>query len=621
MSDVLTLTSGMQIVLPRALDSLTHTASTVEGRDPLRPTAAYPIPSATLASAPTARSADLRLQGGTSLLLPSTPLTCAGTASQHDRLQLDLDGVPQVAAMRSLFAGIATVGAWADALATEAARFAARPSSAGAVSASSSDPAAWSLDLAVDDVRSVISHRAQGTRRGQKYATQAFAQWLQAWPEVHSRAASSGIIEDLLCVYSLARRHATQHAPVLWPTRLGKRSLRSHTMSIRGSIRVCFALPAGYKFAAHSSTLTRLGCDDPAPVRVFTFPHETVSAFEDALGSEDLSQISWAVSAVVWSCYRLRTEYWHLLSTRMFDRSRDDLIVFDWDRGDKTFPLRPFEDRTEHAHRVTAADHPVLRRALDLWLPLLAQWGSELLCPVVQPLRYPDARPRGAHIADYKGRRWCIWPSVRRSCRWFGVVLRATARRLGWPQPDLRQSYGLRGGADLEARIRGVSKVVRHAQCWWSLRFMGAQLAYEPPTLPEMAAATREHWATLVFDIVRGQPAPRPPAGPAAGGGGGAAAAVAAIPTVPQALGRGRGRARRGGRGDAARGAAAPAAAVNVEPVTSSDSSSDDDAPPPAAREAARANAAAARATACEEEEWVRAAAAALPTDPLDYPD
>lgn len=228
-------------------------------------------------------------------------------------------------------------------------------------------------------------------------------------------------------------------------------------------------------------------------------------------------QLSWAATAVVWSAFRLRPEYWHSLTTDMLDRTHPDFTVLDWDRGDKGLPARPFETRDERQRRVTAADHPVLRRALTVWLDLLHSWQCDIICPVVQPLRRPDARPRGALVFIYKSRSWCVWPSIRRSCRWFGTVLRATADRLHWPEPSQRKPHSLRGGANLEGRLRGVARIVRHAQCWWSLRFMGARLAYEPPTLEEMASATRDHWATTQFLVVRGVPVPvRPPAGTSA---------------------------------------------------------------------------------------------------------
>lgn len=484
-----TLSSGQRVFRPDRPTDTDVPASVGSGLDP----------QPTLTSTGASTAYPLTLSSGCRAFAVTPP-------SSIPQLPSPPVGHPAVTSMRPEFAGYASVLAWSAALAVEARLAVAsnRPPMAAPAAAG-----AWSFAAAVRDVRDVIAWRQLSTKKAHQYATVAFAGWIESWPEVHHQAASAGAIEDLLCVYSLARRHATTSAPTPWPKRLGKRSLRSHTMAIRGTIRTAFALPADYKFAAHSQCLARLGCDDPPPTRIFTFPSELVQAWREALASGDLMQISWAATAIIWSAYRLRSEYWHSLMTPMFDFARRDMIVFDWDRGDKSRPLRPFEAAAERANRVTAADHPVLREATALWFALLRDWECEIVCPVVQPLRYAGAQPAGARIVVYAHRSWCVWTSVRRSCHWFGVVLRATASRLGWPEPDRRQPYGIRGGANLEARIRGVAKVIRHAQCWWSLRFMGAQLAYEPPTLTEMAAATRAHWASTAFDVVRGVPVPR----------------------------------------------------------------------------------------------------------------
>ena len=185
------------------------------------------------------------------------------------------------------------------------------------------------------------------------------------------------------------------------------------------------------------------------------------------------------------------------------------------------------------------------------------------MCPVVQPLRVAGAKPSGSIIIQWRGRSWCVWPRVRRSTRWFNTVLRATAERLGWPAAARRRAHGLRGGRNIEAKSAGVSRAVRHAICWWSLRgLLGSQLAYEPPTLPEMALATRTTWGTIPFALAAGD-VPYPLV----------AVAGAREPPAPRPPSRGRFSPRGGRTGSMGRGGTAAAAAS----VSDSDSSSDDD--------------------------------------------
>ena len=255
---------------------------------------------------------------------------------------------------------------------------------------------------------------------------------------------------------------------------------------------------------------------------------EIVQAWRAARDGRDLMQLSWAAAAVIHSAFGLRPGYWHDLTMTRFTREAD-MLVLTWEESEKTIPLRFGERPGERAPRVTAASHPVLDEVLALWWPLLRDWGSTWLCPVVQPVRISTAAPRGATRIAWREKDWFVWPATRRSNKWFGDMLRATATALEWPVPQLRQQHGLRGGRNIEGKYRGVPKEVRHAICWWSLRFMGAQLTYEPPTLGEMAASVRDHWATTNYTVVKGVPTPIGGAAAEArtGGAGRAAAAVA----------------------------------------------------------------------------------------------
>lgn len=447
------------------------------------------------------------------------------------------------------------------------------------------------LWAALAEVRDVLGARAKSTVKGHFYAVRAFAAWIDAWPELDALDVCPESVEDTLCVYTLARRHMSSVAPILWPGKLSKGGLRAHTMAIRGAARVAFGVPESFKFNGHSAVLKRLGCEDPRPLRAFTFPSEVAQAWTEAEKGDDLMQLSWAAAAVVTSIFGLRPGYWVDLKRQYFEE-REQMLVLVWGKGDKSLPERPGEEAHERAPRVSAADHHILRRVREVWWPMVAEWGSEWLFPVVQPLRVAAHEPRKARIVSWRGSRWCVWPGTKRSAQWFGDVLRATAKRFGWPRAADRKPHGLRGGRSLEARIRGVSREVRAGFCWWSLRFMGVQMVYEPPSISEMVASTREHWASLVFDVVGGVPAPRPAAagGPPAGVVAsqppvdGAAASPGSALVSPAARSRSRGpRATSGVRAlpeDSERAAAAAAAARPVPAwwlSSDEDTSSSDD--------------------------------------------
>lgn len=419
---------------------------------------------------------------------------------------------------------------------------------------------ARSLGAAVAEVRQALAHRARSTQAGHFYAARAFALWLAEWPAIEGVAATAAVIEDCLCVYTLARRHESKAAPIIWPSRLSRKGVRAHTMAVRGAIRTAFALSSEMKFAHHTRLLASMGCSDAGPVRAYTFPSEAVEAWRAARAGDDLMFLSWSASLVVASIFGLRPGYWSNLTRKCFAVQKDFLLLA-WQDADKSAPARFGEQPGERAPRVSAADHEVLREVIEEWFSLVESWGSEWLFPVVQPLRVPEASPRGAKIVEWRGRRWCVWAGRRRTARWFGEVLRATAAARGWPRAADRKPHGVRGGRSLEARICGVSREVRSGFCWWSLRFMGMGAVYEPPTLGEMVASTRDHWGTVTFDVVKGIPVPL--------------AMPAAAPAAPRAVASGGagspGRARSGGRG---RGRAARAPPVAVADLT--DSSSDD---------------------------------------------
>jgi hypothetical protein len=457
---------------------------------------------------------------------------------------------PSVAAQASQFRS-ATMRAWAEALqcaCDERRDVGAVPAGAGAIS----------LAAALIDVRAALGHRAKSTTRGHFYAVRAFSLWLSSWEEVQSAAATPASVEDMLCIYTLARRHATVACPILWPGRLGKRSVRAHTMAIRGAIRVTFALPSTSPFPHHTALLKSVGANDPPPLRAFTFPCETVEAWRDALRGKDLAYISWAASLVVFSIFGLRPAYWHDLSTSMF-KLGDQMNVLRWQYADKTAPARFGETPDERVPRVTAADHPVLTEVIEYWWPLLARWGTEILCPVIQPLRFAGAHPKGATVCQWGDRQWCVWPKVRRSLKWSATMLRSVATRLKWPRAADRKLHGCRGGRSLEARVCGVSREVRSAFCWWSLKFQGAGLFYEPPTLGEMADSTRTFWASTPFVVLDGVPSPEFPRG------------------HPAVAGRGRGGARAPGRGRGGRGRGRGRGGRAVVPSDSEESDSTSD--------------------------------------------